>query len=88
MNWLALRVLTPDAAPQVRTVAALDVPAAHGRLTVLPGHAPLLCALRPGRVRVTEPDGSRSEIGVGPGMLHIDTRGATLIVDSAAAESG
>ena len=50
MNTFRMEIVTPDRSFPARTVTLLNVPAAHGRLTVLPGHEPFIGELHEGDV--------------------------------------
>ena len=76
-----LDILTPAGGAPSRMVSFLDVPAAEGRLTVLANHAPMICLLGKGIVRIREDDEAAEERWeTGPGTLEVTRSGATLLV--------
>lgn len=83
MRTLTLEVITPETGfPPVEAVA-LDVPAYEGRLTVLPGHEPLICRLQPGRMRARVPDGRDVHWDVDAGTLRVHDNTVTVLVRGA-----
>lgn len=47
-----LEIVTPDRMVYTGEITSLVVPAANGYLGVLAGHAPLLCAIKPGEIKI------------------------------------
>lgn len=84
MKTFELEIVTPDGGPPPLAATSLDVPAEGGRLTVLPGHQPLIAALRAGRTRVVGAAGARADWLTGPGTLTVAPDGVCLLVRSAA----
>lgn len=82
MKSFSLEIITPDRHVPPRDVTALNVPAEHGRLTVLAGHAPLLCGLRDGSVTFVTPGDSRETVSIGEGILIVEANRAKLVVSS------
>ena len=87
MTPFTLEIVTPGEARPPREVAAVEVPAEEGRLTVLAGHQPLVCTIRAGRVRVRDASGENRIWRVGAGTLTVDPGRATLLVAGAAEET-
>ncbi len=58
-------------------------PAVMGEVGVLPGHAPLVTALKPGEVRVRLPGGEEQSFYVSSGMLEIQPHVVTVLSDTA-----
>ena len=56
-NSFHLELVTPEKILLDRRVAAVTLPASEGVMQVLPGHAPLILALRPGVVEITDGTG-------------------------------
>lgn len=65
------------------TAAMVFVPAIQGELGIAPRHAPLLTMLRPGEVRVQDPDGQEHAFYVGGGALEIQPQRVTVLADTA-----
>jgi F-type H+-transporting ATPase subunit epsilon len=59
------------------------VPGLEGDFAVLPGHAPVISALRPGVVVVTLPDASRTRIFVKGGFAEVDPQHLTVLAERA-----
>jgi F-type H+-transporting ATPase subunit epsilon len=77
----AVEIVTPERVVLSEQAESLVVPAEKGYLGVLAGHAPLLCALRPGEVRLRTERGERL-LATGGGFLEVLRDKATLLVDS------
>jgi F-type H+-transporting ATPase subunit epsilon len=54
-----------------------------GDIGILPGHAPVLGALRPGRVRIVKPDGSEEVADVDSGFVEVIDDRVTILADGA-----
>jgi F-type H+-transporting ATPase subunit epsilon len=79
---LRLSIVTPTRAV-VETDADLVVaPGSEGELGILPGHAPLLVALKPGVVRYTEGNRS-SRVAIGGGFADVTQERVTVLAPSA-----
>ena len=63
-------------------VEQVDVPGAEGDFGVLPGHAPIVAALRPGVLTIKR-DGSEVKIVVFGGFAEVSATGLTVLADSA-----
>jgi F-type H+-transporting ATPase subunit epsilon len=60
------------------------LPGSEGELGVMPRHAPLLTLLKPGEVRVQQPEGEELSFYVGGGALEIQPKRVTVLADTAA----
>ncbi|MCC7384994.1 MAG: ATP synthase F1 subunit epsilon [Deltaproteobacteria bacterium] len=78
---LVLHVVTPSAEPLNVEVDEVVAPGAHGELGFLPGHIPLISALRPG-VLTTIKEGRPSMYVVGFGFAEIDNDTVTLLAST------
>ncbi|MFQ5548529.1 MAG: F0F1 ATP synthase subunit epsilon [Woeseia sp.] len=58
-------------------------PARMGDVGIAPRHAPLLTALKPGEVRVEDPDGNEHFFYITGGMLEIQPHLVTVLADTA-----
>ncbi|MBU2731423.1 ATP synthase F1 subunit epsilon, partial [Acidithiobacillus ferridurans] len=58
------------------------VPAELGEIGILPGHAPLLSGLRPGELRITQPDGQTQILFLEGGMLEIQPDIVTILAEA------
>ncbi len=58
-------------------------PASMGEVGIAPRHAPMLTTLRPGEVRVQDPEGNEELIYVTGGMLEIQPNQVTILADTA-----
>jgi len=58
-------------------------PGQEGVFEILPGHAPFVFALKPGALRIRQPDGKDSHVAVGTGFLIVQKENVTVLTRSA-----
>jgi F-type H+-transporting ATPase subunit epsilon len=61
----------------------LVAPGQMGELGVMPDHAPLLTQLKPGKVVVTESNGTEQVFAISGGLLEVQPRAATILAETA-----
>ena len=76
-------MVTPSAPVFSGKARSLVAPGAEGYLGVLPQHAPLLTALRPGELRVVTAEGESMELVVGGGFMEVARNQVVVLADSA-----
>jgi F-type H+-transporting ATPase subunit epsilon len=76
-------LVTPERMALSQDAAQVVVPGVEGEFTVLPGHAPVISALRPGIIEVTLPDASRTRIFVKGGFAEVDAGHLTVLAERA-----
>ena len=54
-----------------------------GELGIAPRHAPLITRLKPGKVVVTQADGSQLDFAIGGGILEVQPQVVTILADTA-----
>ena len=81
MAHLELHVVTPTAAALDVECDEVIVPGVYGELGFMPGHVPLITALRPG-VLVAIREGRRQIFAVSSGFAEIDQNKVTILTDS------
>ena len=54
-----------------------------GELGIAPRHAPLITRLKPGKVVITQPDGSVLDFAIGGGILEVQPQVVTILADTA-----
>ena len=82
MSELHLRVVTPQKTiidRKVRSVAFMGIDGSYG---VLPGHAPLLTATKPGIVTIEETDGTKDEMLITDGFAEVRHNVLSLICEA------
>ena len=77
---LTLSVVTPTGSAVTAETDQVEAPSVHGEFGVLPGHRPLLAALRAGVVRYRTA-GKTLAVAVGPGFAEVTPLGVTMLVD-------
>ncbi|NYT63295.1 F0F1 ATP synthase subunit epsilon [Alcaligenaceae bacterium] len=61
----------------------VTLPGESGELGILPGHTPLISRIRPGTVKIVQPDGQEVNIFVAGGILEIQPGTVTVLSDTA-----
>lgn len=77
-----VEIVTPEKLVFSEEVESLVVPAERGYLGVLAGHAPLLCSLRPGEIKMLR-DGNESWYSTSGGFMEVAGGKASLLTESA-----
>ena len=76
-------LVTPERMALSEDAAQVVVPGVEGEFTVLPGHAPVISALRPGIIDVTLPDARKTRIFVKGGFAEVDANHLTVLAERA-----
>jgi F-type H+-transporting ATPase subunit epsilon len=76
-------LVTPERMALSEDASEVVVPGVEGEFTVLPGHAPVISALRPGVIEVTLGDASKSRIFVKGGFAEVDADHLTVLAERA-----
>jgi F-type H+-transporting ATPase subunit epsilon len=66
-----------------RAVRSLQVTGSEGELGILPGHTPLLTALKPGMVQVVFEDGTEDLFYIAGGFMEVQPDHITVLSDTA-----
>jgi F-type H+-transporting ATPase subunit epsilon len=80
---LKFELVTPERMALSQDATQVVVPGLEGYFTVLPGHAPVISALRPGVVDVTLPDASKARIFVKGGFAEVNPQHLTVLAERA-----
>lgn len=78
---IALEIVTPDGLKLKENVSELTAPSVNGEFGVLPGHRPLLAALKTGLVSYQR-GGDVQKVAVGPGFVEVCGDRAVLLTQS------
>jgi F-type H+-transporting ATPase subunit epsilon len=84
MADLHLEFVSPERVLFSGDVDQVDLPGAEGDMGILPGHAPLVTALRPGIVTIFQ-GGRREPIVVFGGIAEVSPAGLSVLADKAVA---
>jgi F-type H+-transporting ATPase subunit epsilon len=76
-------LVTPERMVMSQDAARVVIPGMEGRFTVLPGHAPVISALRPGVIELTLADGQTARIFVKGGFAEVDPADVTVLAERA-----
>lgn len=82
-NTMQFDLVSPAKRLASLSATAVQIPAAEGDMTVMPGHAPVITTLRPGLVKVTGEDSSQSQFAVTGGFAEINAEGASVLAEHA-----
>jgi F-type H+-transporting ATPase subunit epsilon len=83
---IRLEIVTPDGVALQEEVQDLTAPSVDGEFGVLPGHRPLLAALKTG-IMSYHKEGEEVRLAVGPGFVEINGDHAVLLTDHIARKS-
>lgn len=78
---ISLEIVTPDGEKLREQVSELTAPSVDGEFGVLPGHRPLLAALKTGVVSF-KTGGKEVRVAVGPGFVEVFQDKATLLTQA------
>ena len=76
-------LVTPERMALSEDATQVVVPGVEGEFTVLPGHAPVISALRPGVIEVALPDAGKTRIFVKGGFAEVDADHLTVLAERA-----
>jgi F-type H+-transporting ATPase subunit epsilon len=79
-SLITLEIVTPDGTRLTERVKSLTAPSVEGELGILPGHRPLLAALKTGIVSY-ELEGDGRQVAVGTGMVEVYEDRAVLLTE-------
>jgi F-type H+-transporting ATPase subunit epsilon len=79
-SFITLEIVTPEGARLSEKVSSLTAPSVDGELGILPGHRPLLAALKTGIVSY-ELGGEIRRVAVGTGMVEVCEDRAVLLTE-------
>lgn len=77
-----LSVVTPEKTVFEMEVRSIIAPGSEGYLGVLSGHAPLITALKPGILEITDNAGEESLFSLSGGFLEVSGNIATILADA------
>ncbi|HOP06496.1 MAG TPA: ATP synthase F1 subunit epsilon [candidate division Zixibacteria bacterium] len=77
-----LSIVTPEKVAHEIEVKSLVVPGTEGYLGVLSNHAPLITALKPGRIEFADSEDNVILMAVSGGFLEVSNNQATILADA------
>jgi len=77
-----LSIVTPEKTVYEQPVSSLVVPGTEGYLGVLSNHAPLITALKPGKIEFVDDRDEAHIMAVSGGFLEVSHNQATLLADA------
>ena len=81
MADISLKIVTPEGVKLEQNVDEFTAPSVDGEFGVLPGHRPLLAALRTGIVSLRS-GGKEARYAVGPGFVQVADNHALVLTDN------
>ena len=85
MATLTLELVSPERLLFSEPVAMAEIPAAEGDIGVLPGHVPMIVALRGGVIRIHRSGRDVTRLFVAGGFAEITPERCTVLADEATA---
>lgn len=79
---LKLEIVTPEKKVFDESVDAVTVPTASGEAGILPNHAPLISALKPGILSYSL-KGSTERLAIGGGFVEVSSNKVSVLTDAA-----
>jgi F-type H+-transporting ATPase subunit epsilon len=79
---LKLEIVTPERRVLDETVDAVTIPTASGEAGILPNHAPLVSALKPGVLSYTA-QGNTERMAIAGGFLEVSSNKVSVLTDAA-----
>jgi F-type H+-transporting ATPase subunit epsilon len=76
-------LVTPERMLMSQDAARVVVPGMEGQFTVLPGHAPVISALRPGMIDIALADARNLRVFVRGGFAEVDATSVTVLAERA-----
>ncbi len=82
---ITLEIVTPEEEIFSGEIYSLRVPAHEGNLGILPGHAPMLCSLKPGTIRIRESEEDQEPLLLSTtgGFLEVGPERTVILADAA-----
>ena len=82
MELFDLSIVTPEKVFLEAKAKSIVIPGSEGYLGVLPHHAPLITALKPGRLEFTDVDDKTHVLAVSAGFLEVSRNHVNLLVEA------
>ncbi len=80
---LTVELVTPEALLFSAKAEMVEIPGVQGDFGVLPGHAPLVSAIRPGVIRIHETESTIRSIFIGGGFAEVSGETAVILAEEA-----
>ena len=78
-----LSIVTPEKVFYEAEIKSLLVPGSEGYMGVLTDHAPIITALKPGKIEFTDASDKKFTLAVSNGFLEVSRNKANLLVEAA-----
>lgn len=81
-NKIHLRIEFAGGIMLEQDVCYVNLPTEEGSVGVLPNHAPMMCAIYPGRLIYREDGGDNAEFPVGCGVARVEDNNITVLLSA------
>lgn len=81
-NRIHLRVESASGVLLERELCYVNLPTAEGSVGVLSGHAPMMCAICPGKLKYRADGEENTELLVGSGVARVEDNSITVLLSS------
>lgn len=78
MTGFRVSIVTPRSSLEIDGVEFIDVPAADGRMTILPGHQATIAALSRGMLSLRPQGQPEARHWIGPGIMTVSRTGVAI----------
>ncbi len=82
MKKIELKIVTPEKVLYEGTVEGVSIPTVEGEITVLPGHIPVISAIKAGELKIKK-EGKDEFFLITRGVAEIDGHNITILTDAA-----
>ncbi len=82
MKSIELKIVTPEKVVYDGEVDGVSFPTVEGEITVLPGHIPIISAIKPGELKIRK-SGKIEFFAVAKGVIEVDGKRITMLADAA-----
>ncbi len=82
MKTIELKIVTPEKVVYDGEVEGVSFPTVEGEITVLPGHIPIISAIKPGELKIKK-SGKVEFFAVTKGVIEVDGKRITMLADAA-----
>lgn len=83
MSTLQVDVVSAESSIYSGTATMVIATGSQGELGIAPGHSPLLTTLKPGEIRIQQPDGKEELIYISGGILEVQPKQVTVLAETA-----
>lgn len=83
MKKIILKIVTPDKVIYEGETNGVTLPTVEGQITVLPGHIPIISAIKSGELKIKHGGGNEEYFSITRGVAEVDGQSITILTDAA-----